>query len=1068
MMSENSPIEKDPVVGKSLSLHLLVSTLLLVAGMIWALYDEAYGLRPWKRYQDRFVKLYSAYLEGVKPKQATAEKAIRSSDEFRKLADEIKTLEDAAIPRLRQIDEQASLTDRRIAALSDVFQTARSEITALTYEMETATSQSSKDRLKRKVEQVKEGPFALTLPQASGQFDRVSLNYAQLELEYNHHKDVKAELLSERAGITKKSTELRHKQDDYLKDHLNGLTEQQIDGLLRKMKHFEVEIKQINVAGAGLVDRCESCHLGIREPVSLTAEKMGGERAFTSHTHPELLQIHDPERFGCSPCHGGNGRATTSVQKAHGLYEHWLWPLYPKENYEAGCNQCHTADFVLAGADTLNAGKDLFRHRGCIGCHRYEGFETEPEQSLAVAQSIQQMELQRQADQRDVTRLIEQGDQASDGNEAKRLYAQAENLRVSISGVDAKIEELGKESKSLMMEVKKVGPNLKEVRAKLRRDWIPVWLENPPAFRPTTRMPRFRLDPQERRAIAAFIWQSGIQGGVPAQQPGDPVQGKELFETRGCMACHSVGEGNEAVGGTFAANLSRIGEKANYDYLARWIHNPRERLRPYCAQEKRDIAPEEYERKGIPYQADLDHAQCPNDGRELQVEQMTVMPNLRLSWDEARNIASYLVTLKRADAAYPNADYLDDPRLKDQGQFLVRHYGCAGCHEIAGFEDEGRIGTELTKEGSKPIDRFDFALLTRDAETRDWYNHKGFFQHKLADPAVFDKGKEKAPLDRLRMPDLHLNKEEITALTTFLLGSVDSQLPEDYVYRPADSRRDIQDGWWIVKKYNCVGCHQIEVGQKSVLMTLPRYQSPDWKDQLPPILIGEGARVNPSWLLNFLGNPALNDTNTDRNGVRSYLKVRMPTFYLSPRERRKLVRFFDALSSQPLPYVPTTLEPLTESERTLARTLFTSQAAPCLKCHATGDSAHDRFATAPNFLLAAERLKPGWAKRWMLDPSMISPGTAMPSGLFRQEGSRWVFAGPTPDSFKGYSKDHADLLVRYLFEITPEEQRRLLGARSASQISPPVHSGSASRSAGADSGKASKPVGQGHIAEQTN
>ena len=284
------------------------------------------------------------------------------------------------------------------------------------------------------------------------------------------------------------------------------------------------------------------------------------------------------------------------------------------------------------------------------------------------------------------------------------------------------------------------------------------------------------------------------------------------------------------------------------------------------------------------------------------------------------------------------------------------------------------------------------------------------------------------------MPDPHLDRGQITALTTFLLGSVDVQLPEDYIYSPADSRRDIQDGWWIVNKYNCMGCHQVAVGQTSVLKTLPRYKSPDWKEQLPPTLIGEGARVDPSWLLKFLDNPAMSKTELDRNGVRPYLKAHMPTFFLSPQELRKLVRFFSALSSQPIPYVPSKLEPLTETERGLARALFTSRAAPCLKCHATGDPAHDRFVTAPNFLLAAERLKPGWTKRWMLDPSMISPGTAMPSGLFKLTGNRWIFAGPTPESFKEYTKDHAELLVRYMFEMTPEEQRRLL-ANAPSQTS---------------------------------
>ena len=85
----------------------------------------------------------------------------------------------------------------------------------------------------------------------------------------------------------------------------------------------------------------------------------------------------------------------------------------------------------------------------------------------------------------------------------------------------------------------------------------------------------------------------------------------------------------------------------------------------------------------------------------------------------------------------------------------------------------------------------------------------------------------------------------------------------------------------------------------------------------------------------------------------------------------------------------------------MARQLFTSEGAPCLKCHMTGDPKHDAKATAPNFTVARERLKPGWTKRWILDPAVMAPGTAMPSGLFRHDGDRWVFAGPTPASFHG-------------------------------------------------------------------
>ena len=126
---------------------------------------------------------------------------------------------------------------------------------------------------------------------------------------------------------------------------------------------------------------------------------------------------------------------------------------------------------------------------------------------------------------------------------------------------------------------------------------------------------------------------------------------------------------------------------------------------------------------------------------------------------------------------------------------------------------------------------------------------------------------------------------------------------------------------------------------------------------------------------------------------------------------------------------------LTAKETDMARSLFSSTAAPCLKCHATGDPQHDKAATAPNLLLARGRLKPDWVERWIIDPQAISPGTSMPSDLFRRENNRWVFAGPTPPSFQGYDKDHTKLLVDYIFQLTPEEQRRVVAVMGRTQAS---------------------------------
>ena len=137
--------------------------------------------------------------------------------------------------------------------------------------------------------------------------------------------------------------------------------------------------------------------------------------------------------------------------------------------------------------------------------------------------------------------------------------------------------------------------------------------------------------------------------------------------------------------------------------------------------------------------------------------------------------------------------------------------------------------------------------------------------------------------------------------------------------------------------------------------------------------------------------------------------------------------FFGAMSHQAEPFIPQKLEPLTTAETVMARKLFTSTAAPCLKCHATGDPAHDKNAIAPNFLLAKERLRPAWTERWITNPQLIDsryghafwivPPGGRSLGIFRSA------AGQLP----GYMGDHADLLVRYMLQLTPEEQRKLLG-----------------------------------------
>ena len=1081
-MPEKPIPENDPVVSKSLAPHYVISMVILMATLFWALWDEDFGQRPWKAFQHEWKDRYSTFLKTARSQSGDAQKEVEASADYQKLRQDYDAASQNAAPRIKEINERLRDLSQQILAVQNGFTDRRAYVSASTYDIETETSASAKQRKRRSLEEYKKESTTAEMPDGK---KKTFKDYDELEKTYNDLKNERTQLSAELGEIIKPVNEKKELLDAYLTDHMVNLTPSQLTGLQNKTEAWTPKIVQINVNehnadivredSSNIVDRCESCHMGIREPVKLTAVSMSLKgkkpdeyaRAFTSHPEPDLLKTHDPDKFGCTPCHQGNGRATTSVEKAHGHYEHWLWPVFSPGNYESGCQICHSADMVVVTNDVgwvVSEGKDLFRQRGCVGCHRFEGYDKEPEDLLSVAQQIKQLDQEKKDNFKQAGDLMKQADKAESNEEANRLNDRAVALKVTNSKLDLRIVQLDRSTKSLLEDMKKVGPNLKDIRLKLNKNWIPVWLKKPSDFRATTKMPNFRLTDDQIKAISAFIWQSAFTDSLPKHKLGNAAHGKELFESRGCLACHSIGEGDQLQGGTFAANLSRVGEKANYDYLVRWVHNARERTRPYCPLERKDIGPEDYKKKGLPFTFDLEHSRCPNDGHELQVQNMTVMPSLRLSPQDAEDVASYLVTLKKQEpSSYTDASFMDDPNLKDEGKKWVRHFGCAGCHEISGLEEEGRIGTELTIEGSKPIERLDFALFTEIAQRggtepitdpddlarlpegpakQPWYDQKGFFEHKLAEPNIWDKGKDKPETEKLRMPNLHLTKEQIRALTTFLLGSQENPLPPNYQYRPLDYRRDIQEGWWVIKKYNCMGCHQLIPGQKTSLMGMARYK--DAQEQLPPKLLTEGARVDPEWLQRFLKNPSLSTTDTNRNGVRSYLQVRMPTFSFSENELGKLVRFFQALARQPFPYIPEEVPVLTAKETEMARSLFSSTAAPCLKCHATGDPTHDRFATAPNFLQARGRLKPDWMERWMLDPQAIAPGTSMPSGLFKRDNGHWVFSGPTPASFKGYDKDHTKLLVDYILQLTPEEQRRVGAAVGRSSAASGSSSGAKS------------------------
>src|SRR5258708_10392458 len=115
---------------------VLISVFLLMLTVSWSLYDEFYGLRPWRSYQAEFSKVYSSYLEKQYQKRKADEQKFYATPEYQKLLADVKAAHDAARAKDQEIGKQIELLDRQRAAMTDMFQLARGLVGSLTYQLE--------------------------------------------------------------------------------------------------------------------------------------------------------------------------------------------------------------------------------------------------------------------------------------------------------------------------------------------------------------------------------------------------------------------------------------------------------------------------------------------------------------------------------------------------------------------------------------------------------------------------------------------------------------------------------------------------------------------------------------------------------------------------------------------------------------------------------------------------------------------------------------------------------------------------------------------------------------------
>jgi mono/diheme cytochrome c family protein len=478
-------------------------------------------------------------------------------------------------------------------------------------------------------------------------------------------------------------------------------------------------------------------------------------------------------------------------------------------------------------------------------------------------------------------------------------------------------------------DIPKIGPSLRRMSAKLDPSWTVRWVENPHKFRPRTRMPNFDFKQNDAIAITAFLWSlskeegdkwtkehpepSGVSAGLAAQ-------GKTLVESIGCKGCHGFAEGEftTAVGKQhdLVPNLKDIASKVGPRWAYYWVKNPR------------DYFPQ------------------------------THMPSLRLSDQEAAAITSYLMTLGSKIEPIANVEQqLADPKNIKRGEGLVRKYGCFGCHDIAGMEKESRIGVELTTFGSKKLEELFFGNHTDIPNTWDDWTY-----NKLKTPRTYATERVEQV-----MPQFDLADEDIKALRLLLAGFQDRKVPARFQAEHGQRAMQVSEGRRLMQQYNCVGCHEIE--KRGGFIRKYYQENPTLA---PPILNGEGEKVQSPWLFSFIKAPV---------PIRPWLTLRMPTFQMSDGEINTLVAFFNGLSKVDAPFASFDEQKIPRENLEAARILVTKDYFNCFSCHQQGDKKPEGPAEgwAPDLNLARSRLNPNWIIKWLHDPQKVQPGTKMPS-----------------------------------------------------------------------------------------
>ena len=747
---------------RSYAAVFLLAVGLLLACTVWALWQDSFSRHLWKRYKADFYRLAIAKYEG---EIAAERERLAGIEEYTALekqqAEAVAALEGTGPDAERLDDLRDALADAEIKVTeTDLdLRMVKGEIEEAWYELEHA--QHSGDSGTKE----------------HARLDALFVEKDAADAAYKAAEAARADIKGQIAAIEGKVRELAEKLRPYnakIEDLTLKLDGVSLNVFGRRLpmvptveQVFLADFERNNFENwVGRVERCMNCHVAI--------DREGFEdQENPLKTHPDrkyYLGNHETKKFGCTPCHGGQGAAINSVEQAHGQVPFWEDPLLDiKDKVEAKCMTCHHTVTGLEGTPVVDRGEWLFQQMGCNGCHLIEGYENlakaGPSLKRVAAKAspewmVEWIENPRKFRPRTrMPHFFLSREQSADVaayllsssvNDA-RAWLETRPLPDEVDpDSDAKVEQGKKLVESLgclgchgfepeqfasqVAAGMDTAPNLSRIAEKADARWIYHWISDPRSYSDTARMPRLRLSPEEAAAITSYL--STLRQGESL--PPDPElrrrmatqesidNGAKLIRKYGCFGCHTI-NGMEAES-RVSVELSAFGAKHTEELFFG-------------------------DRTDIPLTWDdwtINKLLTPRTYQTERIEQ--AMPEFGFDHADARALTVFLAsrTGHAINAKYrPPVDGLE-PVLK-AGREITGYYNCHGCHTFDGkagairryYEGENAENAPpiLVKEGIKLQPEWFFDFLKRPMRLRPWLS--------------------------VRMPTFELNDEEASGIVSY-------------------------------------------------------------------------------------------------------------------------------------------------------------------------------------------------------------------------------------------------------------------------------------------------------------